>query len=262
MILLTRLFVFGTPLALFGLVEVFYFYPEQWRSVALAMVVLVCVTIIMMMRKSLSVLHLIQFLLTPLILVVGLIGFLMFIEQVYAFDARSIFLFHVSSALIAGFVGIYLNNVFLFHFDASRYQPQSIANTTSVLNVLGLFLFSSALFGLSVFFSQPAWALFLVWMLVVTLLTLSVMVAHNISFDQSRSSVIVSGVLLGEFFWVLLLSPLGMYASALLVTTVYYMFVNLSRYFYLRSLDSARIRRYLIVGGTVFVLTLLTAPWL
>lgn len=261
MILFSRFLVFGTPLALFGAIEMFYFYPGQWRAVVLAMFAIVCGTIMMMIRKSLSALHVIQFLLTPLILVAGLIGFLVFVEKVYTFDARSFLLYHASSVVIAGFVGIYLNNVFLFHFDSARYQPQSIANTTSVLNVLGLFLLSSAFFGLSIFFSQPAWALFLVWMCVVTLLTLSVMLAHNISFQNARSSVIVSGVLLGEFFWVLLLSPLGMYASALLVTAIYYMFVNLSRYFYLHSLDSARIRRYLIIGGSVFLLTLLTAPW-
>lgn len=261
MILFARFLVFFTPALLFGLIELLFFFPERWLVFVLSMVVLLCGTLLVIIRKSLNVLHVIQFLLTPVILVAGLVGFLMFIERVYTINIRSILLFHVSSVMIMGFVGIYLNNVFLFHFDSSRYQPQSITNTTSVLNVLGLFLFSSMLFGLSIFFGQPEWALLLVWILTVTLLTLSVMVANNISFDSSRSSVIVAGILLGEFFWALLLSPLGMYVSALLVTTVYYMFVNLSRYFYLNSLDSDRIRRYLLIGGSVFLLTLLTAPW-
>ncbi|MBI2426781.1 MAG: hypothetical protein HYV34_02945 [Candidatus Kerfeldbacteria bacterium] len=252
MILFLRLLVYVSPVLLTGSGVLLYFFPAFWHVILLASgfgILLVLIAI----HQGFSIASIIEFYLTPPLVIFGLFGFLLFVEQPVIFFA--------SLLVTAGLLGVFLDSYYSFHYDQERFQPRSLANTTSSLNILAMFFMGSALFGLLRFLNQPVWALLLVWLLGVTLSTLSAMAVSMIPFGQSKVSILIISIVLVESFWVLALSPLGMSVAGLVLTSLYYMIVNVSRYYYVHALDRSVLKRYLIIGCATIAIALLSAPW-
>lgn len=251
MILFRRLLPLLTGIALFLGFEVFFARPNSLFVTGSVMVALLVMSIVALARSSRR--RLWTFLFAPVLLVVGTLLFVLFPEQGL--------LRHGLALLAAGMVWNDLEQLFAFHYGSATYQAFALENISFYINIANVFLIVSGLFGLRYYIGT---SLLVVLPVIFSLLFLATFHTLTMSKVEGRArltfTVLVS--LLGfEVVMVLALLPSDLYVNGLLTATIFYVLVSLTHYHLRSTLDRSRIRRYVLLGSVVIVLTILTAAW-
>jgi hypothetical protein len=158
-------------------------------------------------------------------------------------------------------LGIYLENIFLFYYYRIYYEPDSLENSSLFLNILCFFLLSLNLNSLSIFLNLPLWFSSLILAILLVLLLMQQLWVFKIK-DLSRYIyLLISVVIVIEFFWVLSFLPANFYVFSIILTILYYFIWGIFRAKLADALDKKIFLRYLFISIALIVIVLLTSSW-
>ncbi len=251
MILLLRVVPLLTGLALFLGFEVFFARPNSLFVTGGVMIALLVISVVALARSSRR--RLWTFLQAPVLLVVGTLLFVLFPEKGL--------LRHGIALLAAGMVWNDLEQLFAFHYGPATYQAFALENISFYINIANVFLIVSGLFGLR-YYVGTSWPVVLAASLGVLLLsTFHTLTMGKVEGRTRNTFTALIAMLAFEVVIAVALLPSDMYVNGLLTATIFYVLVSLTHYHLRSTLDRSRIRRYVLLGSVVIVLTLLTAAW-
>ena len=156
---------------------------------------------------------------------------------------------------------IYLTTIFYYYYRTEKYNVHSLQNISSYLNISAMFAISAAAFSATLYINWPNWLLALVILILVWLMSLQMIQINLMEYRRHWIQAVVIAILCAQVFWVVGFLPSGVYVNALIVTTVLYVVLNISRYYLIDRLARAVWMRYFIVGLSVLLLALITARW-
>jgi hypothetical protein len=156
---------------------------------------------------------------------------------------------------------IYLTNIFYYYYRTEKYNVHSLQNISSYLNISAMFAISAAAFSATIYLNWPSWILTPAILILVWLVSLQMIQINLVDFRRQWLHTVVTAVLCTQAFWVVSFLPSDVYVNALVVTTVLYVVLNISRYHLIERLARAVWLRYFIVGLSVLLLALITARW-
>jgi len=265
MILFKRIIPIFLPLLVFVLLEVPLFKPSLVFYVVPSLIIsVVFFTSGLLPRSSKKQLEIPGFsrstmvskiiiLSNPLLLVLCSLFFLIFLENQWL---HHLIVFAVSTILV-----IYLEDVFIYSFRPHKYQIYSLENISNYLSLITAFFFYSGLYSLSIFLKVETFILFFGLMAVTFVLFLQNISIYGIFLSQSWRHILVSILICAEVFWALGFLPSSFYVNGLILTSVFYITLNINRLYLIGEFKKRAVRRYLIIGLVVILLTFGTARW-
>lgn len=242
-----------SAIIIFILLEKLFQSPKQIYWITFAVVAFSILSIWQLTDRKLLNKKFWQFIITPVLLLTSGILFLSFLEGVII---RQIFL-----VILVGAIWTYLEVIYLWLHFRPKYQPHSLENISTHLNLLTIFLTASGLYSLIIFFGLSLWALIIIFAIIATLLTHQMVWASGATLKSAWPYVLVISIVTLQVFMVVSLLPTSIYVSGLLVTLTYYVMTGISRNWLLDIKDNKVIQRYLIISSIFFILILLTAKW-
>jgi len=261
--LLKKITVFLVPLLVFLLWEWWLAWPRALIEIGFLVFVLVALEIWYLTLRPVAVTQLQvalhrkefwRFFLMPGFFILAINLFLLIVDN--SFWQQVII---VATALLLLMI---LQNLFDRFHQASRYPANSFESLSGIINSISLFLLVTILYSFSTFLDLSIWFLALLFLGTTTLLTYQTMWIAGIEIKRSWFYILIIDLVLVELFWVMFFLPNTFYVKALIVTILYYLAVNLSRNYLINLLNRKMIWRYLIIGGIILLLVLLTAQWL
>lgn len=192
-------------------------------------------------------------LLTPLLFYISIFLFSLFLENT---------LLKICFPFLAGFLTyIYTEQLLFYRYFQSRYQANSLENTSFYLGILSLFFFSSSLFGFYIFLHAPKSFLLIAAVLVTLLLNYQLFWVLKVNFWETWPYNTVLTLAVFEFFFVLTFLPTSFIVNGAMLAILYYLTLGLLRYHFIDQLDLKVIKRYLIIGGAMLVFVAFSARW-
>jgi hypothetical protein len=194
-----------------------------------------------------------RYAITPLLFIAGGLLFISFLEGRYL---RQFLLIGLIVLLWA-----YLEILFLRFNYRPKYEPYSLENVTSHLNLITIYLVACGFYSLILFLGINFWLLLLIFVLISMLMAYQLAWASGITGRSGWPYIAVITLICAEVFWVVNYLPTSIYVNGLLVTLNYYLMSGLSRNWLLEIKGRKVILRYLILSGLVLALILFTAKW-
>jgi hypothetical protein len=252
--MINRLIPLITPLLIFSGLELFFFKPHFIYFIFIFLVLVIGGATWKIIGKGLmDVAVRWLYLLTPLLFLTSGIMFLMFLERPWAR--------HLLALSLSFFCGVFLENIFIYIYQHEKYQANSLENISNYLNLAAMFLFSSSLFGFSVFLNTPLWQLSLISFVFTFALTFQTIWINKINIHVAPLQIFIICLILFELFWAVSFLPTAFYVNGLIIAISFYLMNNLMRLHLLNSLNKKVIRRYFILCGLTIFFVLLTAQW-
>lgn len=192
-------------------------------------------------------------LITPLFLFLSGFAFNLFLES------------QIIKIVIAAFIGflifIYTEHLFYRGYLEKRYREGALENLCFYFTVLSVFLFSASLFGFYIFLHAPKSLLLAIIAALLLILNYQLFRALKVNFWESWPYNLVLTLTAFEFFYVLMLLPTAFAVSGAMLAILYYFTAGLLRYHFSHELDARMVRRYVLIGGLIFLLVAATARW-
>lgn len=252
--MLNRLTPIIASVGIFLGLELFFLKPNLIYFVALFLIVILgAATWKILGKRLLTAEARWLYLLTPLAFLASGVLFLLFLERPSAK--------HFLAAAISVFLGIFLENIFVYIHEHDKYQINSLENVSNYLNLTSIFLFNSSLFGFSVFLNTPLWQLSLISLLIFFILTVQTIWVNKIEIKYSWLPITVICLILFELFWAVAFLPTAFYVNGLILATAFYLMNNLMRLHLRGNLNKKIIRRYFLLCGFIIIIILATAQW-
>jgi len=251
--LLNRSIPFIISLIIFFSLETIIRNPKQiyWQTPLLLMLLILGVWLLT--GREFKKLRFWNFLITPFLLLLSGLSFIIFIE--------SFWLKHILIATLAILLGVFLEATFLYFRLRPKYQAHSLENISNYLNLLIVFLVFSSFFSSIVFLEAAFWQLILPAAIICFLLSYQITEISDIAFYRSWPYIVIITLILVELFWAVNFLPTSIYVNSLILTLAYYLMMGLSRNWLLGIIDKRVTRRYLIISLSCFILILITAKW-
>ena len=192
------------------------------------------------------------FLITPAWMLTGCFAFLFFQEnqilmQVVAIGSVVLYLF-------------FINNIAIFFYKTDDYISYSLENISAYCNILSIFFIYVSAFSFYILSVSNLYFMGFVVILATFSLAWQGLWINKIS-KQFRYFIFFLTLIIVEMFWVLHFWPTSFFVNGIVLTTVYYVFINLAKLHYLDGLNKKVATRYLIISSVVVVMTLITAQW-
>lgn len=243
-----------TPLVVFTMLEcLLKFHKFIYLFVSIANL-LVILTIFIFCRQSKNKKDIWAFLILPLLytnmpVVYGIfISMKWIIHLIFIFDFLLLF--------------NYFKFIYLYLFKPGYYKPQSIENLSFYSSLLISFLIFASAFAFQSFLDTPIWqnAIFVLFSMAIVLYQLfwsaKTALARNLVFIFVISLVFV------ELYWAASFLTFNFNVSGLIMTSVFYMTIGLTKSYLLEKLDKNTIKIYLTMGLATILLVVLTSEWL
>lgn len=170
-------------------------------------------------------------------------------------------LMHGLLVLTAFLYGWYAENIFHYLYQPQRYQPYSLEHISTYINLLSFFTFFCGLFAARIFLNITLPTMITFGSLTLILLSFQSSWGNKLREADAMLHTLVNIYIMIEFLGIVILLPTSIFVSALLLTVPYYLMASLSRHAVRGTLKRGVLVRYISIGLTTFILTLLTAPW-
>lgn len=242
-----------SAIIIFILLEKLFQTPKQIFWITFVVVAFSILSIWQLTDRKLLSKKFWQFIITPVLLLTSGILSLSFLEGVII---RQIFL-----VILVVAVWTYLEVVYLWLHFRPKYQPHSLENISTHLNLLTIFLTASGLYSLIIFFGLSLWALIVIFAIISTLLTHQMVWASGTTLKSEWPYVVVISLAVLQVFVIVSFLPTSIYVGGMLVTLSYYVMTGISRNWLLDIKDKKVIKRYLVISSIFLILILLTAKW-
>lgn len=191
------------------------------------------------------------FVTSPLLLVISQLLFVIFLQGFWF--KRFVVL------ILSVILGIFLENLYIYHYQPAKYQKYSLANIANYFNLIIIFLFNASLFLLVIFLQFPFWLTIILNIFSTIILTYQIFWFSQLAFARTWPYVLGLSLISAELFWVLSFLPISVYNQALIITLVYYLTVGISRNQLLGIDEKKVIKRYLGIVLVCLIIILLTA---
>lgn len=194
------------------------------------------------------------FLAPPVIFISNAYLFFLFLERGL--------IYHVLAFVSGLLMYLYFENLFIYYYLREKYQPYSLENITSYLNVISTFLLASNVICLIIFLGISFWWLALISLILFFLLVLSHFWISKISWTDGKLFIIGISLLLLQILWAVKYFSTAFYIIGLIVAVSYYILTGIGRSHLIGDLDKKELARYLIAGLAIIVITLGFAQWI
>ena len=195
-----------------------------------------------------------NFIITPFLLVNSGLAFLVFLEG----ESTK----QLVTMITTISVWIFLKVTFLYFFFRPKYEPHTLENISSYLNLVAVFLFSSSVFNFIILLQVPAWQGAIGSMVVIGLLSYQLFWIGDLGFRTQWRTLAVITLVTGELFFAVSFLPTSVYVNGLLMTLGYYTMTGLARNWLLNIRERWVVVRYLLISFSILVIILLTAKWI
>lgn len=251
---LNRLLPLITPLAVFGLLEIFYFYHRAIYPAAILMIFLIIITLWQFTRASLINKDWWNFSLLPVLFTFSVVSYSVLLKS-----GSLIQLMFVIDLVMLYF---YLKFCYYYLIKPSSYKVSAIENLSSYINFVSFFLAASTIYGLQSYLNIPVWQLMIALCAISLLAVYQIMWANKIDMKKGATYLMIISVVLLEIGWAISFLPLNFNISGLILAICYYVLVGLSRLYLLDLSDKEKTRLYLLFGLSSIILIFLTSRWL
>lgn len=249
-----RLLPLFIPLLVFSLQEIYFFNPKQIYVTAVLAGLSIFFVIWQFGRASKIDRRWWNYLILPVAMSLAIMAYSVFISN------KSIIQLLFICNLV--FLYLYLRHAYYYLLNPSTYEIFSLENISSYINWLTFFLLSATVYGLESFLNLPISWLVLIIVSASGLLVYQLIWANKIEFKTGLSYALVSCLILTELFWSISFLPFNYNISGLSLAICYYVIIGLMKNHLLDKLDAAKVKMYLILGGTSLILVLLTTRWM
>ncbi len=240
-------------LTLLFLEAIVYF---QESTAAILIIVILLIALSLLSTIKLKVLHQTGFLgqlnitVLPAIYLISIITFLVFIPS-------SFFLQHIYI--------VTASILFVFTINCAENVIKDLKNRKSLaandfLIIISAFLLYSSILGLSLFLIWPIWLIMLLLIIATFILTYEFF-WYNQLFEKHIIYTLILTLIISELGWALSLWPTGFISRAIIIFVIFYIFTNLSKHHFNKTLNNKIIRNSIIISLIVVLLVLLTSKW-
>lgn len=133
-------------------------------------------------------------------------------------------------------------------------------NLLSYINSFIVFFASSSMYAAVILIFFPRWIAVLIMFVISFALHIHIILASHVAWRRALPYSFISAFLLMEFFMVLMLWPISFWVNGLLITSGFYILSGLSRCALTSVLTRSLVHRYLLWGGLIIFVILITAP--
>lgn len=186
----------------------------------------------------------------PIAYTLGVTLFLIFIPEIF-------YLQHIYIALCAVIFFLIIN--FLSKIIKNPDNRKKLKSSDFIITISAFLLYSSV-FGLYLFLKWPIWLLMLLLILITFVLTYEFF-WYNQLFKKHIIYSLILTLVISEIAWALTLWPTGYISRAIVIFTIFYVFTNLSKHNFNKTLNKKVVRNILFIGAIVLLLGLLTTKW-
>jgi len=261
MFIIIRFLVYTLPFIIFATFEFLRHYPQTliygilFISVWLLMVAWYLIRhSVKRQSRYMAFSELLNYLVTPLLLVLSTILFLIFFND--------LLLYRIVAGLSSFATFLFLENVFLYLYYPHKYILSSLENVSAYLNILIAFFLYSGYFGLNVSLHLESIWLFITLVSLNALLLLQTLFINKLKFKNTWLALLLGVLIFTELLWVSQFLSFSFLVKGALLALVYYTISGLFRYFFLESLTKKIIYRHLMVILIAGSVLLFTAQWL
>lgn len=227
--------------------------PQWFYYLGGLLVLIIVISLWQLTNRKLFQANFWNFLITPLLLLLGGIALLFFIDHLVW---RQVIIIILSSCYI-----LLLYNITTYLHWPTSYQPYSLGNILSYLNLAVIFLIFSSLSNLAIFLNPPLWLQSAIALIVIFLLNYEEQWIKKIPWSQAWIFILSNTILILEFFLVTHFWPTSSYVKASIITLIYYLFNGLSSYYLIPGGERKIIKRYLIFTLGLSIIILITSRW-
>jgi hypothetical protein len=252
MFIIRKLLLYITSGFIIFSLELLRSFNSFWWLFLIINILLIVITLWEFSKRKMN-LRLVNFSLAPVLFVLSVYFFVMFLENVYIYR-----LVYLSAGF---FVYLYLEQTLNYFYFTSKYQPYTLENLSLYLIVLNVFFTTTAIFSSLIFLRLSMLVSALLILLIIFVLTHQVFWSNKIKWNDYRIFCFINSFLMAQLFLVLSFLPLSFYVNALIMSVFFYIITNISRLFLLKSLDKKNIWEHSFVGASIIMITLLTAQW-
>ena len=186
----------------------------------------------------------------PLFFLISIIVFLIFIPSKFFFQHIYII---ISSLLFT--LSISCTKKALIDLE----NRKSLAASDFLITISAFLLYSS-IFGLYLFLSWPAWLL-MILLLISTFVLAYEFFWYNQLFKKHIIYALILTLVISEIGWALTLWPTGFISRSIVIFALFYIFTNLSKHHFKKTLNKKIVRNYIIISLIVILLVLFTTKW-
>ncbi|HPL92784.1 MAG TPA: hypothetical protein PLB38_00690 [bacterium] len=261
MFIVIRFLIYTLPLVVFGFFAIIRSWPQSllWAGIFMLIYLLFSAWYVVRhsVRKqsdSMSVRELLNYLVTPALLLFSSTAFLLFIND--------ILMYRLLAGGVAAILFLFLENVFIYLYYPHKYVLSSLENVSAYSNLLTAFFVNSAYYGLSVFLHMQSKWMFAAVFIINIILFLQTMLINHLKWQNTWFAVLMVGIILGEMVWVLQYLTWSYLVKGAVLAFSYYLLSNMFRYYFLQSLNKTVLYRHILISLGMAVLILASALWL
>lgn len=237
---------------IFLTLESFLFKPTAWIYVIVGMALIISLGMIVPKKKFLSWREFLHYIFNPVIFVWSACLLLLFFENVYF---RHFFVLGVGV-----YIFFYFENLFYYLVSGNEESADGFLRITNLMNVVSVFFLAAGLYGVKTLIQLPIWLVSIVFSALLGALIYGAFglvkpVPKEIVWD-----ILIVSLIMAEFFVVLNFLPIGFYAAGAVLGIIYYMIAGIVINFLKKG--TAPYQRYLLVGGALLLVVILTAKWM
>lgn len=257
MLLLYRLLVFLTPIAVFTGFGAIFLFPRYFIIWGIIIISALIISIFLLLRKQKSAKQdKIFFFISPVTFVLSSIMGGIFLN--------SSLLKLIFAVFISIITFLYLENLFLYFYIPTKYHIYSLENIASYLNLLAIFFIFFSFLGLKILFGLGIYLVFglvLLNVIIVVLLICQTLWINKISLRDSKVYIFIATLVLTQIYLIIYLLPSSFYVNGLIFALSYYVIIGLLKQKLLKKLETRLIMRHLTIGLALLLLLLITAKW-
>ena len=251
---INRLLPVIIPFFVLILLEIFFFNPKMVYVILVLVNLLIFFPVWKFTKASKVDKKWWNFLILPNMMSIAIIMYVILLSNKFAIQL----LFILNIVLLY----YYLRYIYYYLINPALYKSLSIENISSYGNLLTIFLFSTAIYGLQSFLNIQAWILISAILIINGLIIYQVMWANKIDLSESIIYIFIGCLIIVELSWSVSFLPLNHQVSGLTIAICYYMIIGLIRHFLLGKLNKQIVKSYLGFGFISLFIILITARWL
>ncbi|MFC1662928.1 hypothetical protein ACFL04_02040 [Patescibacteria group bacterium] len=157
---------------------------------------------------------------------------------------------------------LWMEQLYRFNYDPQKYIPFAVANIASMVAVVTSFYFASSSFALKLLLGYPTWILTLIAGLLGFLFSIEIIWSEKLSPIRYWRVPVVIGLITAELFWSIHYLPSSYLVNGLILTIIMYISINLGRFSINQQLTATVLKRYLLIGTIMLLLTVVSARWI
>lgn len=253
MAFLNRLIPWTVSIIIFFLLYQIIENPKQVAWAISISTLIVLLSLFQLSGKNLKNEKFWRFSITPVLFFISSSLFLSFLEGEFL---KQFFIF-----VVAVFLGVYLEVIYLWFNARPKYQAHSLDNISTHIDLLTIFFTATGFSSLIVFVGLSVWYLVLAFAIISGLLTYQLIWTSSGSVSPGRLYVVVISLVATEIFIVTRFLPTSIYVNGMIVTLTYYLMTGLARNWILEVKEMKVVKRYFIISIISLVLILLSAKW-